>query len=238
MFKMKKIGVIGGIGPLSTSYFYQSLIYKCQRKNRSLYPNIIINSVDTWDFVTQQKDKETAASFLIKEIKKIEPFVDLIVIVCNTAHFVLDEVQAEINLPIIPIHKAVIKRVLDSKVKKVGVLGTKITIESGLYTNELDKLNIPYRVLDKRNSESLNKITYNEMMVRKKLTFKRKNRIKLKMVNKIKKLVKQGCDGIILGCTDYPYFINEEDTKAVKEIRGIKIFSSTDILAEEVLENL
>lgn len=228
---MKKVGVIGGIAPLSTGYFYQSLVNMCRDRLNSLYPNVLINSVETWEFTKSLAEPKKTEMFFIKEIEKLHNNVDFIVIVCNTAHFVLKEIKRFSKVPIIPIYEEVIRKVKEANIKKVGILGTQITISSGMYTKELEKQGINYDILDIEEEAELNRMTYNEIPKNNlgKETYKR---IKSTLIKNIRSLAKKGCDGVILGCTEYPVFVSQKDVK------GIKVFSSTDILAESVIDNL
>lgn len=228
---MKKVGVIGGIAPLSTGYFYQSLINLCRDRLNSLYPNILINSVETWEFTKSLDEPKSTEMFFIKEIEKLHNHVDFIVIVCNTAHFVLNEIKDFSKVPIIPIYSEVVKKVKEQGIKKIGILGTEITISSGIYTKELEKNDIPYEILDYDEEAELNRMTYNEIPKNNlgKDTYKK---IRSTLIKNIKSLARKGCDGVILGCTEYPVFVSQKDVK------GIKVFSSTDILAEAVIDNL
>lgn len=228
---MKRVGVIGGLGPLSTMHFYKKVIYLCQHKLNSEYPNMIINSVDTWRFVEAQKNSSEAIDFLVKEIKKIEDHVDFIVIPCNTAHFVINEVREAINVPILAINEEVIKAVKKYNPKKVGIIGTNLTITSGIYTNLLGEEEINYEILPSNLALELNQVTYNEMMGKSRITPKVYKIVKEELLKCINYFKEDGCDSVIVGCTDYPYFITQRMAK-------IKLFSSTDILAEAVIDNL
>jgi aspartate racemase len=227
---MKRLGVIGGIGPLATVYFYNSLIELCKKRLNSNFPHIIINNVETWKFVSTIGNRQEMANFLIKEIKEIEEHCDIIVIVCNTAHSVIEEIKKEIKRPIIEIHKEVVKKIKQSKIKKVGVLGTALTLQSNLYFEEFEKNGIKYEVLSALYESGLDRFSKNG--IAKRITPSKLKKIKEKFLRYVDFFKQQGCKGVLLGCTDYSFFISKKDVK------GIKLFSSTDILAEAVIDEL
>jgi aspartate racemase len=221
---MKKIGIIGGLGPQSTELFYHEFIRLCQTRKEVEYPNMFINSMNLWEFVHLLNDKKLTFNLVKKEIAKIQDHVDFIASPCNTIHFIIDEIREFSKIPVLAIHEEVVKEVSKSKIKKVGILGTKTTVYNNYYQNELEKNNIDFEILSEQEEEKLNSLIFDKM-----LHGKDYNEMHKLLVKDIQLLKNKGCDGIILACTELPLFIKQKDV-------DVKLFASTNILAKSVFE--
>ena len=221
---MKKIGIIGGLGPQSTELFYHEFIRLCQTRKEVEYPNMLINSMDLWEFVHLLKDKKSTFNLVKNEISKIQDNVDFIASPCNTIHFIIDEIREFSKVSVLAIHEEVVKEISKSKIKKIGILGTKTTVYNNFYQNELEKNNIDFEILSEQEEEKLNSLIFDKM-----LHGKDYDEMHKLLVKDIQLLKNKGCDGIILACTELPLFIKQEDV-------DVKLFASTNILAKSVFE--
>jgi aspartate racemase len=221
---MKKIGIIGGLGPQSTELFYHEFIRLCQTRKEVEYPNILINSMNLWEFVHLLNDKKSTFNLVKKEIAKIQDNVDFIASPCNTIHFIIHEIREFSKVPVLAIHEEVVKEISKSKVKKVGILGTKITVYNNFYQKELEKNNIDFEILTEQEEDKLNSLIFDKM-----LHGKNYDEMHKLLVKDIQLLRNKGCDGIILACTELPLFIKQKDV-------DVKLFASTNILAKSVFE--
>lgn len=220
---MKKIGIIGGLTSQASADFYNKLIIKVQKEYDGKYPNILINSVDTWFVVENLTNKQIILPFLIDEIQKIEPHVDYIGIVCNTMHYLIDELRTIISKPIIAIHEELVKEVKKEKIKKLGLLSTKATIQSGFYQKELDKNGIAYQIPSEAEIDYLDNLIFNSIV--KGTDYDKASDILALYISHLKE---KGCDGIALACTELPLFITQEEV-------DISLFPSTYILLDSLL---
>lgn len=214
---MKKLGLIGGLSPLSSAYFYQRFIELCRERKESRYPQIILNSVDMWAFIDIMHDHEKAYSFLKEEIVKIQDHVDFIAIPCNTAHASLQELREFSSVPIISIMEEVMKYAKNISAYKLGLLGTSITNVDSPYFQNAKKFNIDLKLLDKENVDKLDRVIFDEIV---------KGKFKngaMELERQID-LIKMDCDAVILGCTELPLLINKNKDY------GVPLISSTDIL--------
>ena len=224
--KMKTAGIIGGLGPQSTSLFYQAYTQHCLDYQLPAYPRLIINSVDPWEVVEilQEKDMDKLFNFLRKEVEMIQDQVDFIVMVCNSVHAVLDQLRAVSNVPILSIYEVVCKDIAHSTSKKVGILGTKTTVDSNFYQQELEYYGINYEVLPDAQGEAIDKYIFEEM-----LRGRDNGTMKRMLLEGIEDLRAQGCDAVILACTELPIFVSQDDT-------DMPLFLSTQILAHTVIK--
>lgn len=198
----KSIGILGGMGPDASIYFYKILIEKARRdfsvvKNED-YPDIILHSIPVPDFIIDQNRVDEALTLLKESTKHIAPFCSVLSIACNTAHLLLDELQSITDTPFISMIDEVVKSVYQAGYKRVGLLATPTTFRSRLYQNAFDRLNgakvfvpIPSEI------EELGSI----VMATVGGDFS-KTSVRVKAI--ADNLVTQGVEVIILGCTELP----------------------------------
>lgn len=223
---MKKIGIIGGLAPQSTTLLYSEIIRICQQREQIQYPSMLINSLNLWEVVNLLDNKIALIKLFEAEIEKIQDYVDFIVIPCNTVHFIFEEILKSTKVPILGIHEEVAKVVAASGIKKVGILGTKTTVYNKFYQDVLGKNSIECETLKDKDEAELNAMIFDKMVYGKNYS---------EMHDLLKKdigiLTQVGCDGIILGCTELPLFITQEEV-------DVRLFPSTQILASSSVQRV
>ena len=223
--KAKTAGVLGGLAPQSTSLFYQSITNFCLDNNMPDFPRLLINSVNPWEVteILKRKDLDALLSFLVKEIGLIENQADFLVMVCNSIHAVIDPLREAIDIPILAIYEAVCTEIARTSIKKVGILGTKTTVDNCFYQKELAKYGISAAVLPQAQEVAFDNFIFEEM-----LRGRGEGTMKRLILEGINQMEQQGCEGVILACTELPIFVTPEDT-------DMPLFSSTEILAKSVV---
>ncbi len=203
----KKIGILGGISHESTIKYYELILKKYyELKGDYYYPEIIIYSLDFQKFTDfeDNKDKEGYIEYIMEGIHSLERSrADFIIMSANSPHSVYDEVKSLTELPMLSIVEAVGERAKEKGLKRVLLLGIKYTMESGFYENYLKQLGIDVIVPSKDERTLINDIIFDELTIG---IFH--DRSKEKLINIIKKY---DVDGVILGCTELPLIINEDD---------------------------
>lgn len=187
------LGILGGLGPLATSYFYQMLTEKTKVSKDQDHLNIIILShaeiPDRTSYILD-KTKENPYDYLLKDCLTLERLgCKMITIPCNTATYFHEKLQKEINIPISNIVSNTIEFIKNQNYKSVAIMGTEGTIKLGLYQKELEKLNIKCLFPDQ---EKVNNLIYNYLKKGKKVSRKTFNDI----------IFKLNPDCFILGCTE------------------------------------
>ena len=221
---MKTAGILGGLGPQSTALFYEEIIRLSQSRDVVEYPRMIINSMSIWDFSNSMNDKVELFMLLSREMERIQGEVDFLAMVCNTAHSIIDHLRVHARVPLLAIQEEVVKKVRADGLKKVGIIGTTITSNSMVYTNELDKFGIASQTLPDHVLATFNQLIFDEM-----LRGESYDAMHTQMIQHSQSLIDQGCEGIILGCTELPLFISQEDVP-------VPVYASTQILAESVID--
>lgn len=224
--RVKTAGIIGGLGPEATGLFYQAVNQYCLNKNLSAYPRLIINSVNTWAVtrILSKKDMQGLLQFLYQEIKLIQEQADFVAMVCNSVHAVLDPLRYKVRIPILSICEVVGKAVIRSAVKKVGIIGTKTTLSNCFYQQELTRRGIEFVTLPPEREAVIDSLIFKDVLYG-------RGRLQMRdiLLKSVKDLRAKGCEGVILGCTELPLFIRQEDVE-------IPLFFSTQLLAEAVVD--
>ncbi|AFK23213.1 aspartate/glutamate racemase family protein [Pyrococcus sp. ST04] len=222
---MKKIGIIGGTTPESTCYYYRKYIEISREKfEKYVYPELIIYSINFKEFFENPEGWEGRKKILINAAKALERAgAELIAFSANTPHIVFDDVQKEVNVPMVSIIDAVAEEVLRRGVKKVLLLGTKTTMSADFYINALKDKGLEVVVPSDEEKEKLNRIIFEE------LAFE-DLRSKDWIVSLIEKYAKEkGIEGVILGCTELPLAIKQGDV-------SVEVFDSAEIHMRKLIE--
>lgn len=216
-----KIGVLGGIGPEATSYFYRKLIEQIQSilrpKRNTDFPQIIINSIPTPELIYSKKisDRDLSAYKKgLRELNKHNP--NFIVIVCNTIHLFYDDLQKCSKSKIINMSDAILRRIENSGRSNICILGTPNTINNNLYYVPSKK----YLNLTKKQSSLITKIIENYNLGIKIDTQR-------KLFNNLLEDVEKKCDLIVLGCTELALLNENADEK---------IINSLDVMVKETIK--
>jgi aspartate racemase len=224
MDKKKVIGILGGMGPEATADLYMRIVRICQEKYKakydSDYPQMIINSIPLPDVVEAEKT-DGIYPYLASGVKTLENAgADFIVIACNTVQFLVPRLRKEVSIPIIGIPEETLKVAKSFGFKKLGLLATKNTIRMKIFDEEARKLKISILT---PTSEQQNRITEIIMNI---LSGNKSEEDKLALEKIIDDLISKGAEAIILGCTELPLIINQNN------YRKVPLLDTTEILAQ------
>jgi aspartate racemase len=215
------------MSPESTAKYYEYIIHTyTERFGDYSYPEIIIYSVSFQPYVDWPKEGrwDLVAKGLSEAAQRLEAAgVDFIIIATNTMHLVIEQIQQSVKIPMLSLLDAVSDAILARGMKKVGLLGTKFTMEKTFYQEALSRRDITVLVPDAGDREYVNEVIYSELVAGQIRDESRDG-----FVNVIKKLKAGGAEGVILGCTEIPLLVNEGDA-------GMPLFDTTTIHAEAAL---
>lgn len=207
----KRIGVLGGMSPESTSEYYQYITRTyTQRFGDHGYPEIIIYSVTFQPYVDWPKDGrwDLIAQGLGKAAHKLQDAgADFIVIATNTMHMVVDEIRTQIDIPVLSLLDVVADAIQAKGLQKVGLLGTAFTMGNTFYHRTLERRGIQVMTPDPDDQQYINRVIYDELVNGEILPESRQGYLQI-----IHKLGEGGAEGIILGCTEIPLLIKQIDT--------------------------
>ncbi|MEH7085482.1 aspartate/glutamate racemase family protein [Neobacillus drentensis] len=225
---MKTIGLIGGLSWESTSEYYSYINRFVKEKLGGLHSaKCLLHSFDFQEMVDLQHkgDWDQATNQMIHAAKTLENGgADMIVICTNTMHKMAPEVKNEVKIPLLHIVDAVAEKINEQSMTKVGLLGTKFTMEQPFYKEYLSKHGIEVIIPNEEDRKIVHDVIYNELC---KGDFKEAS--KDKYIQIINRLYKQGAEGIILGCTEIPLLVKQEDT-------FVPLFDSTLLHAKSAVD--
>lgn len=209
---MKKIGLIGGMSWESTVDYYKILNREIKAKLGEPHSaEIIMHSVDFAEIAELQSagkwDELTVK--MIKIAEELETAgAEMILICANTMHQMAPEVQNNIEIPLLHIADAAAEKIEAEAYKKVGLLGTKYTMEGNFYKNRIEeKYDIKVLIPDLDARDLIHQIIYQELVSG---ILKNESREKFKKI--IESLKEDGAEAVILGCTEIPLLIKAEDS--------------------------
>lgn len=230
--EMKTIGMIGGIGWSSSVVYYRLLNEMVnQRMGGDYSADILIYSIDFETFSEQERLAEqgnwsTLRRTMIDAGKRLKNGgADFIIICSNTMHSTAAEISEKTGLPILHITNATGKKIQKAGLKKVGLLGTRYTMEQGFYKDILEKnYNLTVITPDESERVLINSVIFDEL-VNNKIT----EEAKQQFIAIINHLVDRGAEGIILGCTEIPLLIQQDDV-------DVPVFDTMAIHAEAAVD--
>ncbi|MGG2064985.1 aspartate/glutamate racemase family protein [Bacillus sp. S14(2024)] len=208
---MKTIGLIGGMSWESTVEYYRIINEEIKNKLGGLHSaKCLLYSVDFEEIERYQSEDnwKQAGEVLGEAAFSLEKGGAGFIIICtNTMHKIVDDVKEKINIPILHIADATANQVKKKGISTVGLLGTKYTMEQEFYKSRLESNGIKVIVPNENDREIVNKVIYEELCLGK---VYQKSRDYYKEV--IKRLVYNGAEGIILGCTEIGLLVKPEDS--------------------------
>ena len=207
---MKKLGLVGGMGPESTISYYHDIVYGVQKRiGKNFFPNLVIESVNVFDILRlcdeQKYDKLT--NYLIQAIQNlIESGADFIALSANTPHIVFDRLQEQSSVPLVSIVEATCNEAIRLNKHKVGLLGTIFTMKEDFFKKPFYSSGIEIITPTAQEMEYINlKISSElELGIVKEETLQGFQKIMKRMQQE------ESIEAVILGCTELPLLLNDE----------------------------
>jgi len=229
---MKVLGIVGGIAPESTVDYYRLIIasYR-ERKRDGSYPPIIINSIDMKKMLDLIAAKELAGvtEYLLSEVKKLaQAGADLGLLASNTPHIVFEDIQRQSLLPLISIVEAACEATKALGIKKVGLFGTRFTMQGRFYPEVFSRQGITLIVPDLDDQDYIHGKYMTELVNGIFLAETREGL--LTIVDRLKE--KHGIQGLILGGTELPLILRDAAG------RGIPFLNTTKIHVENAVTKM
>jgi len=226
---MKTIGLIGGMSWESSLEYYRIINEEVKKKLGGFHSGkIVMYSVEFAEIekLQHEGDWDKATEFMIDAAQKVEKGgADFLLICTNTMHKMAEEVQQNIDIPLLHMVDVVAEEIQAKGQKKVGLLGTRFTMEQDFYKGRLLKKHEIEAIippLDER--KSIHSILYNELCLGE---IKKASKDKFETI--INNLVARGAEGIILGCTEIPLLVDQEDYE-------VPLFDTTTIHAKAAVK--
>jgi len=221
---MKRIGLLGGMSWESSIEYYRIINQEVRAALGGVHSaNSVMVSLDFGEIEELQMkgDWEEATRVMIQSAREIEKGgADFLLICTNTMHLMADEVQAGIDIPLLHIADATAWAVKAEGLQTVGLLGTRFTMEKEFYRGRLEeKHQLKVLVPDQAGRELVHNVIYKELVQG---LIKDESHQSYREV--ITNLVKEGAEGIVLGCTEIGLLVKTEDV-------SVPIFDTMEIHA-------
>ena len=229
---MHKIGIIGGIGPASTVEYYKMLIELFRSRLDTIqYPELLLHSIDMTqilDYVFNDQ-LDLLVTFLSEKIQVLEKAdVDYVALASNTPHLVFEQLSKSVNVKMISIVEETCKTIVTTGIKKVGLLGTKSTMSKGFYQQIGRKKGIEIIIPNEANQNYVHEKYMGELVFNK-IKSETKERL-IAIVNELE--TKESVEGIILGGTELPLILKQND------FTTLKVFNTTEIHVNAILDKM
>ncbi len=226
---MKKIGLIGGMSWESTQIYYKIInekireilggfhSAKCVMESVDFSEIQKLQSKDDWNALDQMM---VAAATNLKNAQ-----AEVLVICANTMHLCSHAITQEVQLPLLHIAEATGEKIKEAGLNKVLLLGTKFTMERDFFKEILiKKFGLEVLIPNEGDREIVHNIIYEELVHGKINAGSRGQYVRI-----IYEAVKNGAEGVVLGCTEIPLLIQQNDV-------ALPTFDTTQIHAEKAVE--
>ena len=224
---MKTIGMLGGMSWESTALYYRSINEQVKARLGGFHSaSIAMVSVDFEEIEVLQRenDWEACGRILADKARVIEAAgADFLLICTNTMHKVADDVAAAIDIPLLHLADATARRIHASGHSKVGLLGTRYTMEHDFYKGRLESSGLEVLVPEQADRDMVHDVIFNELCHGKVVEESRAEFLRI-----IDELKQAGAECVIEGCTEIVMLIQQEHT-------DMPLFDTTAIHVEEAV---
>lgn len=221
--RLKKIGLLGGMGPEASGDVYMKVIknfYNYAKSDMLGYPHIYINSLPLPNLF--QRKKTTTRKYLLEETKKLEALgADILAIACSSAHYYYKDISNNLLKKTILINliEETVQTVKKNELESVGIISTELS--KPLYKQFFEKENI--RSLFLNSDRQL----ISDQVILGLLGGQSHDKLAIILNELSNELINKGAACIVLGCTDLSLIHDKMDVI-------VPVFSSNDILAESI----
>jgi len=203
----KRIGILGGISHESTIRYYEIILKEYHRRYGDYYyPEIVIFSLNFQKFTDNENGEDMGkhVEYIMEGVRALQDAgADFIVMAANSAHRVFDEVQRLATVPILSIVQITCQKAKQIGMKRLLLLGAKVTMESPIYPDACRELGIHLIVPAAKAQDAIDRIIFDELVLGE---FKETSKRRLLNI-----IGGYDVDGAILGCTELPLILKPGD---------------------------
>lgn len=195
----KRLGVIGGMGPQATQVFYQRILDRTEAERDQDHLSAFILSdtqiPDRTDAILHGREEEVYTR-LLQDARLLEDSgCTVLAIPCNTSHYFADRLQAQLRVPLLHMPRLAVAQVKAMGRRRVAILATQGTIQTGVYQRECDAAGLDAWSPDPDTQALVTSVIYDEIKAG-----ETGSREKFAAIDRSARAA--GCDGAILGCTE------------------------------------
>lgn len=209
---MKTVGLLGGMSWESTAIYYRLINEEVRHRCGGLHSaKILLYSVDFAEIEKLQSEErwDEAGALLGEAARSLEKAgADLLLICTNTMHKVAGQIVGRLSIPLLHIAQATGSRIVQDRVEKVGLLGTRFTMEESFYRSVLEEqFGLEVVAPGKGDRRLIDSVIFDELC---RGIINEKSRSEYQRI--VQSLSERGCQAIILGCTEIPLLLRPQDT--------------------------
>lgn len=221
------LGVLGGLGPMATVYFYELVTAHTKALKDQDHLNMIISSHATTPDRTAfilGKSKDDPFEVMEDQAERLVEYgATLIAIPCNTAHYFYTRLNQALNVPILNMVGDTVNKVASLGFNKVGILATDGTIETGTYQRVCEQQGVDCAVPDKDAQKDVMHVIYSNI--------KKGEPPEMPVFERaVANLQQAGCDAFILGCTELS-LVKKQVGLATNYVDSMEVLAEHAILA-------
>lgn len=222
---MKTIGLLGGMSWESTVPYYQTINRIVGQRLGGLHSaRILLYSADFAEIEELQRTERwhESGELLARAARTLETGgADFIVVCANTMHKVAPQIEAAVAIPLLHVADAAAERIAAARCRRVGLLGTRFTMEQEFYRGRLERHGLEVVVPSERDRKSIHRIIYEELCRGQVLEASRSECERI-----VSELAARGAEGVVLGCTELGMLLHPAHSE-------VPLFDTAQIHAEE-----
>jgi aspartate racemase len=224
---MKKIGLIGGLGPESTLDYYRLIIRAFQERKSVDYPEIIVYSANLTEGLNLMEGKnwEALTDWLLIRIEALrQAGAEFAAIGSNSPHVVFDAVRQRTPLPLVSIVEATCRRAGELGAKRLGLLGTAFTMQADFFQKPFLASGMDVVVPEPDDQQLIHRRLFTEIELG-----IIKDSTRQELLGVVRRLIdRHGIEALILGCTELPLILTQDEF-------GVPFLNTTAIHAEAIV---
>jgi aspartate racemase len=225
---MKTLGLIGGMSWESTQLYYRAINQGVAERLGGLHSaQLVLWSVDFASIAKLQAESrwDEAGAAMADAARRVETAGAQTIVLCtNTMHKLAETIEAAVKIPLLHIADATATRLLRAKVTRVGLLGTRFTMEQDFYRNRLARHGISVVVPNEADRALVHRVIYDELC---RGNVRDASREAYREV--IGRLAAAGAEAVLLGCTEITMLVGRDDSP-------LPLFDTTAIHAQAAVE--
>lgn len=222
---MKKLGIIGGLGPMATAYFFELIVEMTKAEKDQQHIEILLHNCPSVPDRTEYilgRSTESPLEKMAEIGRELAKQVDVLAIPCITAHYFHQELQEKIGMPLIHGVRETALYLKERKIQSVGVMATDATVETDIFGRELAQYGIQTVYPDKENQKQTMYLIYENVKAGRPLDGELFRKIKEHMFA-------NGVEVVLLGCTELSMFKKQD-------MAGAGVLDVVEVLAKCCVE--
>ena len=226
---MKRIGILGGMGPESTVTYYQYVVRTYHERFHDYgFPEMIIFSVSFQRFIDlfEAGRWDEVAHEAVQGLDHLHRAgADFAILASNTLHIAFEKIEQQASLPLVGMMEPVVEAIRAERIKTVGLLGTAFTMRTGFYRDRLLRERVETLLPDQKDQERIHEIIASELTVG--VTKRESKEVFLRVMDGLRQ---RGAQGLILGCTEIPLLVSQHEC-------DLRLFDTVRLHAQRALDH-